>query len=63
MSYRYFISYSHQNGFGNLEVQRELEIECIKDITNIAEQIEKEDKAIKQVIILNFQRLKDSKTN
>lgn len=59
MSYRYFISFSHEGGFGNLEVQRGLEIECIEDIKDIARQIEEKDESIKQVVILSFQRFKD----
>lgn len=50
---RYFVSYSHRRGFGHAEVPFEGLIKGIKDIRNIAEEIEKQIK-VKDVIILNF---------
>ena len=50
--YKYFVSYSHERGFGNMSLTLEEKIKSHEDITLITEYIKQEGR--KQVIILNF---------
>ena len=55
---KYFVSFSHSNGTGftTIECADNL-IESIEDIEKIIECIQKENPRIKNVIIMNIQRL------
>ena len=53
----YFVSYSHQNGFGNCWVKTNNPITTFEDIRDIENMIK--GRNIKEVIILNFQLLSE----
>lgn len=58
--FKYFVSFNHNSkngsGFGNTEVNTNIEIKSIVDVTNIAEKIA-QNKGFTDVVILNFIRL------
>lgn len=61
MKYEYFVSYAHDNGFGNSSVTLEKKIDGYELLLEIAKKITKDGNFNSQVIILNFILLKDKK--
>lgn len=59
MKYEYFVSYAHDNGFGNSNVTLEQKIDGYELLLEIAKKITKDGNFNSQVIILNFILLKD----
>lgn len=59
MKYEYFVSYAHDNGFGNSSVTLEQKIDGYELLLEIAKKITKDGNFNSQVIILNFILLKD----
>lgn len=54
--YRYFVSYSHNIGFGNAEIRRTTPIKNIGDIVEEAKNIERNNYfPVESVVIINFQ--------
>jgi hypothetical protein len=51
--YKYFISYSHPNGFGRCEITRDTEIKGIDDILGIEKAI-RENSNLGIVVIQNY---------
>lgn len=51
--YKYFISYAHEHGFGNIEITRKNRIESIDDIADL-EKIIQEKYIYTNVSILNY---------
>jgi hypothetical protein len=57
--YAYFISYSDEFGFGNIEIKREKLITSIVDLSDISRLIENHNNyRYKSVVVLNFQLLR-----
>lgn len=55
---RYFVSYAHTNGFGNIEVTLKNEIKSISDISVASEKIEEHLNLEKNsIVIMNFVKL------
>ena len=61
MRYEYFISYAHDNGFGNSHITLEQKIDGCELLLEIAKKITKDANFNSQVIILNFILLKVKK--
>ncbi|RAZ59598.1 hypothetical protein [Campylobacter hyointestinalis] len=61
MKYEYFVSYAHDNGFGNSSITLEQKIDGYELLLEIAKKITKDGDFNSQVIILNFILLKDKK--
>ena len=61
MKYEYFISYTHDNGFGNSSVILEQKIDGYELLLEIAKKITKDSNFNSQIIILNFILLKEIK--
>lgn len=61
MKYEYFVSYTHDNGFGNSSVTLEQKIDSYELILEIAKKITKDGNFNSQIIILNFILLKEIK--
>ena len=61
MKYEYFVSYAHDNGFGNTSITLEQKIDGYELLLEIAKEITKDGNFNSQVIILNFILLKDKK--
>lgn len=59
MKYEYFVSYAHDNGFGNSSITLEQKIDGYELLSEITEKITKNGNFNSQVIILNFILLKD----
>lgn len=58
MRIAYYVAYMNYSGAGFCEVIRDKEIKNIDDIINIKKAIEK-DKNLREVMIINFIRLKE----
>lgn len=58
MKYEYFVSYAHDNGFGNSSLTLEQKIDSYELILEIAKKITKDSNFNSQVIILNFLQIK-----
>lgn len=52
--FHYFISYAHENGFGNAETRRSKPIASIKKTHSISKEFER-DLGVRKVVVLNFQ--------
>lgn len=61
MKYVYFISFSHPNGFGNIQTAERKEIKDIEHIRDIAKDILSKDRSLLQVTILYFVLLRIEK--
>ena len=61
MKYEYFISYTHDGGFGNSSVTLEQKIDGCELLLEIAKKITKDCNFNSQIIILNFILLKEIK--
>ncbi|CUU67747.1 Uncharacterised protein [Campylobacter hyointestinalis subsp. hyointestinalis] len=59
MKYEYFVSYAHDNGFGNSSITLEQKIDGYELLLEIAKKITKDGDFNSQVIILNFILLKE----
>lgn len=61
MKYRYFVSYSYNNGFGNMEIIRDVKIRNMQDIQLVTQVMESDlfHKNIFGVVIINFILLED----
>lgn len=59
MKYEYFVSYAHDNGFGNSSITLEQKIDGYELILEITKKITKDGNFNSQVIILNFILLKE----
>ncbi|GAB0167484.1 hypothetical protein LSPCS325_09210 [Lysinibacillus sp. CTST325] len=54
--YRYFVSFSHNTGFGNAEIRRTTPIQNISDIVEEGRNIERNNYfPDESVVIINFQ--------
>lgn len=53
---KYFISYSHEDGFGMVEILRKNEIKTFDDLLAIAKAIEFSEE-VRQVVLINYQKL------
>ena len=58
MKYEYFIAYAHDSGFGNAYVTLEQKIDKRELLSEIAEEITKNNNFNNQVVILNFLQIK-----
>lgn len=56
MKHKYFVSYSHNNGFGMIEIFTDLKVKTYDDVIKLRETI-KETNGL-DVIILNWIKLK-----
>ena len=61
MRYEYFVSYAHDNGFGNCHVILEQKIDECELLLEIAKKITKDANFNSQVVILNFILLKEKR--
>lgn len=55
MKYTYFVSYSHDNGFGMIEIFSDNKVETFDDVLNLASTVKKKNGL--DVVILNWKRL------
>ena len=58
MSSYYFVSYSYPGGFGNCEITVKYDIASFDDLQVVKELIEENDNSVKNVIIINFVKLR-----
>ena len=56
--YYYFVSFTHDCGFGHSQISRNIPIEKIEDINKISEELENTDPKLSNVVILNYQLLR-----
>ena len=57
-TYIYFVSFSHSNGFGNLEILRASEIITMNDIKGIERTIIELNKKLFGAVLINYKLLR-----
>lgn len=58
MTYKYFVSYFHNSGYGRCEIVRDTFISSIEDIAGIEDAISKQN-GFKNISIISFQLLEN----
>ena len=56
--YYYLVSFSHERGFGHIEVSRNTPITTIEDINGIARDLQERLNTLSEIVILNYQLLR-----
>lgn len=57
-NYKYFVSFSHSNGLGNLEVSRASKVITMNDIKGIERAIIELNKKLFGVVLINYKLLR-----
>jgi hypothetical protein len=62
-AYKYFVSFNHNNGGGNLEISRASEIITMNDIKGIEKAIANTDggRSLSGVVVMNYKLLRTDK--
>lgn len=56
--YRYFVAYSHHQGFGDAEIITTYKLDCHENLQKVREELQTHNK-MKQIVILNFVLLRE----